>query len=53
LNAQLRSGRLDARCWLGYFAIGESISWRDILEALVICSALLLIDGRVLNLFRR
>jgi drug/metabolite transporter (DMT)-like permease len=38
---------------LGYFALGETISRREILGALVIGSALLLIDGRVLNFFRR
>jgi drug/metabolite transporter (DMT)-like permease len=37
---------------LGYFALGESISLREIIGALVIGSALLLIDGRVLNLTR-
>ena len=34
---------------LGYFALGESISWREIFGAPVIGSALLLIDGRVLT----
>ena len=38
---------------LGYFALGESISLREIAGALVIGSALLLIDGRVLKLGRR
>jgi drug/metabolite transporter (DMT)-like permease len=38
---------------LGYFALGESISLREIVGALVIGSALLLIDGRVLKLARR
>ena len=38
---------------LGYFALGESISRREILGALVIGSALLLIDGRVLKFLRR
>src|SRR5207248_11616079 len=37
---------------LGCFALGESISLREILGALVIGSALLLIDGRVLSVFR-
>jgi drug/metabolite transporter (DMT)-like permease len=37
---------------LGYFALGESISLREIFGALVIGSALLLIDGRVLNFTR-
>ncbi len=38
---------------LGAFVLGEHIAWREILGALVIGSALLLIDGRVLRLFRR
>jgi drug/metabolite transporter (DMT)-like permease len=38
---------------LGYLVLGESISLREIVGALVIGSALLLIDGRVLNFFRR
>lgn len=38
---------------LGYLVLGEQISSREILGALVIGSALLLIDGRVLGLFRR
>jgi drug/metabolite transporter (DMT)-like permease len=37
---------------LGYLVLGESISLREIIGALVIASALLLIDGRVLNLVR-
>jgi drug/metabolite transporter (DMT)-like permease len=37
---------------LGYFALGESISLREIFGALVIGSALLLIDGRVLKFTR-
>src|SRR5207248_10831081 len=37
---------------LGYLVLGESISLREILGALVIGSALLLIDGRVLSVFR-
>jgi drug/metabolite transporter (DMT)-like permease len=38
---------------LGYLVLGESISLREIVGALVIGSALLLIDGRVLNFVRR
>jgi drug/metabolite transporter (DMT)-like permease len=38
---------------LGYLVLGESISRREIVGALVIGSALLLIDGRVLNFGRR
>jgi drug/metabolite transporter (DMT)-like permease len=38
---------------LGYLVLGESISLREIIGALVIGSALLLIDGRVLNFVRR
>jgi drug/metabolite transporter (DMT)-like permease len=38
---------------LGYVVLGEQISPREILGALVIGSALLLIDGRVLEMFRR
>jgi drug/metabolite transporter (DMT)-like permease len=38
---------------LGYFVLDESISLREIFGALVIGSALLLIDGRVLRLTRR
>jgi drug/metabolite transporter (DMT)-like permease len=37
---------------LGYLVLGESISSREIIGALVIASALLLIDGRVLTLAR-
>jgi drug/metabolite transporter (DMT)-like permease len=37
---------------LGYLVLGESISLREISGALVIASALLLIDGRVLKLAR-
>jgi drug/metabolite transporter (DMT)-like permease len=37
---------------LGYFALNESISVREIAGALVIGSALLLIDGRVLKIAR-
>ena len=38
---------------LGYLVLGEQISPREILGALVIGSALLLIDGRLLEMFRR
>ena len=38
---------------LGYLLLGEKISLREIAGALVIGSALLLIDGRVLKLFQR
>jgi drug/metabolite transporter (DMT)-like permease len=38
---------------LGYLVLGESISGREITGAIVIGSALLLIDGRVLALVRR
>ena len=38
---------------LGYLVLGEQISPREIFGALVIGSALLLIDGRVLEMFRR
>jgi len=38
---------------LGHLVLGEQISPREIAGALVIGSALLLIDGRVLSLFRR
>ncbi len=38
---------------LGCLLLGESISWREIIGAVVIGSALLLIDGRVLSLVRR
>lgn len=38
---------------LGYLVLGEQISAREIVGALVIGSALLLIDGRVLEWFRR
>jgi len=38
---------------LGYLVLGEQISPREIFGALVIGSALLLIDGRVLEAFRR
>ena len=37
---------------LGYLVLGESVSLREISGALVIASALLLIDGRVLTLAR-
>jgi drug/metabolite transporter (DMT)-like permease len=38
---------------LGYLVLGEQISPREIFGALVIGSALLLIDGRLLEVFRR
>jgi drug/metabolite transporter (DMT)-like permease len=38
---------------LGYLLLGESISLREIIGALVIGSALLLIDGRALELLQR
>ena len=38
---------------LGYLVLGETISPREIVGALVIGSALLLIDGRVLKVFQR
>jgi drug/metabolite transporter (DMT)-like permease len=38
---------------LGYLVLGENISQREIIGALVIGSALLLIDGRVLRIFQR
>ena len=38
---------------LGYLVLGEQISPREMLGALVIGSALLLIDGRVLEMLRR
>src|SRR3954468_16154506 len=38
---------------LGYLVLGERISLREIAGALVIGSALLLIDGRVLKIFQR
>jgi drug/metabolite transporter (DMT)-like permease len=38
---------------LGYLVLGESVSAREIIGALVIGSALLLIDGRVLKLVPR
>lgn len=37
----------------GYLVLGESVSGREIAGAVVIGSALLLIDGRVLDLVRR
>jgi drug/metabolite transporter (DMT)-like permease len=37
---------------LGYLVLGEKISAHEIAGALVIGSALLLIDGRVLRVFR-
>ena len=38
---------------LGYLVLGERIALREIIGALVIGSALLVMDGRVLELFRR
>ncbi|WP_407146468.1 DMT family transporter [Bradyrhizobium sp. ORS 86] len=38
---------------LGYLMLGEPISPREVIGALMIASALLLIDGRVLTWFRR
>lgn len=38
---------------LGYLVLGERITQQEILGALVIGSALLVMDGRVFNLFRR
>ena len=38
---------------LGYLMLGETISAREIVGALVVGSALLLIDGRVLKTFHR
>ena len=38
---------------LGVLVLGEEISLREIVGALVIGSALLVIDGRVLKLFQR
>jgi len=38
---------------LGYLVLGETISPREIVGALVIGSALLLIDGRVLKFIQR
>jgi drug/metabolite transporter (DMT)-like permease len=38
---------------LGYFALAEEVSQREIIGALVIGSALLLIDGRVLKFIQR
>ena len=37
---------------LGYLLLGESISWREMIGAVVIGSALLLIDGRVFKQLR-
>ena len=37
---------------LGYLVLGETIALREIIGALVIGSALLVIDGRVFNLVR-
>jgi drug/metabolite transporter (DMT)-like permease len=38
---------------LGVLVLGEAISLREIVGAVVIGSALLIIDGRVLRLFSR
>jgi drug/metabolite transporter (DMT)-like permease len=38
---------------LGYLVLGEKISPREIAGAMVIGSALLVIDGRVLNFLQR
>jgi drug/metabolite transporter (DMT)-like permease len=38
---------------LGYLVLGERITQQEIVGALVIGSALLVMDGRVFNLFRR
>lgn len=38
---------------LGVLVLGETISWREIAGAVVIGSALLLIDGRALKVFQR
>jgi drug/metabolite transporter (DMT)-like permease len=38
---------------LGYLVLGEPISLREVIGALVISSALLLIDGRVLTWISR
>ncbi len=38
---------------LGTLVLGEPVSWREVTGALVIASALLLIDGRVLTWFSR
>lgn len=38
---------------LGYLVLGETISFREIVGAVVIGSALLIIDGRMSRLFRR
>ncbi|MGL4263177.1 MAG: EamA family transporter, partial [Afipia sp.] len=38
---------------LGYFFLGERIEAREIVGALVIASALLVIDGRVFRVFSR
>lgn len=38
---------------LGYLVLGEPVSWREVTGALVIASALLLIDGRVLTFGQR
>ncbi|KQW23180.1 ABC transporter permease [Afipia sp. Root123D2] len=38
---------------LGYFILGEYIATREIIGALIIGSALLVMDGRIFHLFRR
>jgi drug/metabolite transporter (DMT)-like permease len=38
---------------LGYLLLAESVSWREIIGAAVIGSALLLVDGRVPGLIGR
>jgi len=38
---------------LGYLVLGENVSWREIVGAGVIGSALLLIDGRIFSVARR
>jgi drug/metabolite transporter (DMT)-like permease len=38
---------------LGYFVLGERLGSREIVGALIIGSALLVMDGRVFRLFRR
>jgi drug/metabolite transporter (DMT)-like permease len=38
---------------MGHFVLGEELSAREIIGALIICAALAVIDGRALNLLRR
>jgi drug/metabolite transporter (DMT)-like permease len=38
---------------LGYFVLGERLGIREIIGALIIGSALLVMDGRVFRLIRR